>query len=197
MSALTLRRRLARGPLTALLAALLGCASSSQHGTSSGSDGVAGSGAPSGMSSSASSTGAAAGATTGTSASGSSTGASGAGSTGVPSGGAGTVLQGAGASAGGVSGTSAGASGASGGASGIASGASAGSGASASGSSPASGQTSGAAPGGVSVLTQHNDLSRTGLNPNESILTPATVGMAHFGKTFSLPVDGQIYAQPL
>jgi PQQ-like domain len=119
----------------------------------------------------------AAGATTGTPASGSGTGASGPGSTG----GSGAIGQDTGASAG---------------ASGIASGASAGSGATASGSSPASGQSSGASPG-ASVVTQHNDLSRTGLNPNESILTPTTVDMAHFGKTFSQPVDGWVYAQPL
>jgi hypothetical protein len=51
--------------------------------------------------------------------------------------------------------------------------------------------------GTAAVVTQHNDLSRTGLNPNESALTPANVDFAHFGKQFAQPVDGFIYAQPL
>jgi hypothetical protein len=49
----------------------------------------------------------------------------------------------------------------------------------------------------VSVVTQHNDISRTGQNTNESILTPANVGNSQFGLLFSLPVDAQVYAQPL
>jgi hypothetical protein len=50
---------------------------------------------------------------------------------------------------------------------------------------------------GVAVLTQHNDNARTGANLNEVQLTTSTVAPGHFGLLFSLPVDGQIYTQPL
>jgi outer membrane protein assembly factor BamB len=49
----------------------------------------------------------------------------------------------------------------------------------------------------VNVLTQHSDLARTGANLQEITLTPATVASGQFGLLFSLPVDGQVYAQPL
>ena len=47
------------------------------------------------------------------------------------------------------------------------------------------------------VLTYHNDNLRTGQNVHETILTTANVNSSKFGKLFSLPVDGPIFAQPL
>jgi hypothetical protein len=49
----------------------------------------------------------------------------------------------------------------------------------------------------ASILTQHNDLSRSGANPNETILTTNNVGPSTFGKLFSLAIDGFTYSQPL
>ncbi len=48
-----------------------------------------------------------------------------------------------------------------------------------------------------SVLTWHNNNQRTGANTSETILKTANVSVATFGKLFTMPVDGQVYAQPL
>jgi PQQ-like domain len=48
-----------------------------------------------------------------------------------------------------------------------------------------------------SVLTQDYDMSRSGANLDEAILTPSNVSSATFGKLFSYPVDEEVFAQPL
>jgi len=50
------------------------------------------------------------------------------------------------------------------------------------------------ATAGVNVLTYHNDKARTGLNTNETVLTPANVSSANFGRLFTHPVDSGVYA---
>jgi hypothetical protein len=47
------------------------------------------------------------------------------------------------------------------------------------------------------VLTWHNQNTRLGQNLYETILTPNNVDVDHFGRLFTLPVDGFVDAQPL
>jgi hypothetical protein len=47
------------------------------------------------------------------------------------------------------------------------------------------------------VITSQYDNARTGANLNETILTPQNVNVKHFGKLYTVPVDGDVYAQPL
>lgn len=49
----------------------------------------------------------------------------------------------------------------------------------------------------ISVLTQHNDNTRAGLNNRETVLNTSNVNTSTFGKLFTLAVDDQVYAQPL
>ncbi len=48
-----------------------------------------------------------------------------------------------------------------------------------------------------SVTTSQYDNMRSGANPLEATLTPQNVNGRHFGKLFTLRVDGDVYAQPL
>jgi hypothetical protein len=49
----------------------------------------------------------------------------------------------------------------------------------------------------ANVLTYHNDIARTGLDPNETILTPSNVNSSSFGLLFVDSVDGKVDAEPL
>jgi len=49
----------------------------------------------------------------------------------------------------------------------------------------------------VSVLTQHNDNNRSGLNDHETALNTSNVNVDQFGALFTLHVDDQVTAQPL
>jgi hypothetical protein len=49
----------------------------------------------------------------------------------------------------------------------------------------------------IDVLTYHYDNGRTGWNPTETDLTPASVASAKFGLLHDFTVDGNVFAQPL
>jgi hypothetical protein len=49
----------------------------------------------------------------------------------------------------------------------------------------------------VNILTNRYDAARTGANVNESILNASNVNSQQFGKLYTIPVDGAVYAQPL
>lgn len=51
--------------------------------------------------------------------------------------------------------------------------------------------------GTVSLLTYHNDDVRDGANLNETVLNTSNVNSNQFGKLAAMPVDAQVYAQPL
>ena len=48
-----------------------------------------------------------------------------------------------------------------------------------------------------SVLTQDYDMTRSGANLAETVLTPANVSASTFGKLFEFPADEEVWAQPL
>jgi len=50
---------------------------------------------------------------------------------------------------------------------------------------------------GVDVVTYHDDIARTGLNANETVLTPGNVNASKFGLLLILAVDGKVDGQPL
>ncbi len=53
------------------------------------------------------------------------------------------------------------------------------------------------ATAGVDMLTYRGDAARTGWNDAEQTLTPAAVHSGGFGRRWTSPVDGEVYAQPL
>lgn len=52
-------------------------------------------------------------------------------------------------------------------------------------------------PAQIDVLTQHNDLERSGTNLHEQTLKPSNIDQTHFGLIFKRIVDDQVYGQPL
>ncbi len=57
--------------------------------------------------------------------------------------------------------------------------------------------TMGLPAGAQSLTTSQYDNARSGTNRLETTLTPRNVNVHHFGKLFTLKVDGDVYAQPL
>ena len=57
--------------------------------------------------------------------------------------------------------------------------------------------TMGLPVGAQSVTTSQYDNARSGANRLETTLTPRNVNVRHFGRLFTLKVDGDVYAQPL
>jgi hypothetical protein len=57
--------------------------------------------------------------------------------------------------------------------------------------------STGAVRAQVAVTTYHNDVARTGQNIQETVLAPANVNSSYFGKLYTTPVDGYVFAQPL
>src|SRR5260221_9371793 len=55
----------------------------------------------------------------------------------------------------------------------------------------------GTATSSVDVITYHYDNGRSGMNLNETILTPANVNSTQFGRKGEFIVDGKVDAQPL
>src|SRR5262245_51440173 len=49
----------------------------------------------------------------------------------------------------------------------------------------------------LNILTNRYDRQRSGANLLETTLTTANVAVSTFGKLYSYPVDGAVYAQPL
>src|SRR5438445_427590 len=49
----------------------------------------------------------------------------------------------------------------------------------------------------TNMWTYHNDNARTGLNQNETVLTPANTTNTFFGKLFTNAVDGYVYPHPI
>src|SRR3954463_4776720 len=49
----------------------------------------------------------------------------------------------------------------------------------------------------VDIVTNRYDGARSGANLSETTLTAANVNVNQFGKLYSYPVDGAVYAQPL
>src|ERR1700722_15455976 len=49
----------------------------------------------------------------------------------------------------------------------------------------------------VSVLSWRYGTASLGVNSSETPLTPANVKVGSFGKLYTVPVDGNVYAEPL